>query len=555
MLDLLLIINSIFLILVLLLTYFSIGIVFKITTRILIGKEIYFSVFKTVLYGLLILVFFYVLIKSTYLLNSVSVTCLPILIFFYERSMSINGVIPKANNENWIKFSLLGFLGFLIFYLAKYLFHFSSQINTGYSDQAFYHTIASSLKFTGVETVNIHTGELQLIPGMIYHYWDLWFLAFHYDFLSILNQLGLFESFNQFEINILVFQPSLFLILFIGFIEVSLMTITRNFSILKFRISIIVIISLLVLSHSFLEFGIIHHPKQFLIASIFVYFILEILQNKIRTIDFFYFYPILLFSYPLPGAVLIATCFLFSINWENIAANFSERKFYYDVISVLTTCCLFILYYFFYAQTCIPQLYSQNKPPWSLLTAVSRIFIYHGYHTMISPLGVFICLNLLILLFIFKGRIFSNNISRDCFKYLLMFSILNILVGHFLSAIMYNVPEEFQFYNNDYFSLALILLLDTIFLFYHLRKKLILPFSICFTSFFYFINTSFYNKPNFYKGISMSYNNYFTLKSKKFNKDIPVQIDDNLDVLYSFSDIIPSFHNSYSRHKKNICLN
>jgi hypothetical protein len=277
MLNLTLITSSLFIVFVLVSIYFAVGFLIKIAIKKITGNQVYFSVFKTILYGLLTIVYFYTIVKSAYPLNSVTITCVPILIYFYERGKPCNSKFHQVNYRNLFYIFLFAFFGFLIFYLAKYFFHFSSQINTGYSDQAFYHVVSSNLKLTGIETINIQIDDSKLIPGIIYHYWDLWFLAFHYDLLSILNQLGLFESLNQFEINVLVFQPSLFLILFVGFIELSFNISSEKLNIVKYRNTIVIIASLLVLCHSFLEFGIIHHPKQFFIASVFVFFILEIL--------------------------------------------------------------------------------------------------------------------------------------------------------------------------------------------------------------------------------------------------------------------------------------
>jgi hypothetical protein len=553
MLNLSLITSSLVLILSLLIVYFSIGYTFRTIVKKITKKDISFTIFKTILYGLLIVVFFYVLIKSPYILNSISITFVPVLIFFYERSKLVKAESQAVNYKNLTKYFLFGFFAFFIFYLAKYLFHFSSQINTGYSDQAFYHTIASSLKFTGIETINIHTGGLKLIPGMIYHYWDLWFLAFHYDLLIILNQFGLFESFNQFEINVLVFQPSLFLILFIGFIETSFKISVEFLKRVKYKASILILSSLLVLCHSFLEFGIIHHPKQFFIAAIFILFVMEILDIKKISVNFFYFYPFLIFYYPLPGSILMATCLIFSSNWENIRANFRSKKLYSHLAFIVFTFILFFYYYFIYAQTCIPQLYNHSKPAWRILTAVNKIFIFHGYHNLISPLGVFVSINLIFILLIHKKRILSGIISVTIINYVLTFSILNILLGHLVSAIFYNVPEEFQLYNNDYFSLSLILLFDVLLVFYYLRGKVFFAFLICIFSFLYFLVITFYDKPLFYKGVSIEYSDYIKLKSKRFDKHLRVQIEDNIDELISFSDITLSFYNSYPKHKKNIC--
>lgn len=553
MLNINLISNSLILILALLIGYFSIGSLFREIVKKIIQKDVHFTIFKTVLYGVLIVVFFYALIKSPYLLNSVSITFVPVLLFYYEKSKLLNIKCQAVNYRNLTKWFLLGSLAFFIFYIAKYLFHFSHQINTGYSDQAFYHAIASSLKYTGIETINIHTGALNLIPGMIYHYWDLWFLAFHYDFLSTLNHFGLFESFNQFEINILVFQPSLFLILLIGFIETSFKISEKILIKIKFRAFVVTSSALLVLCQSFLEFGIIHHPKQFLIASFFIILILEMLEHKTRFINVFYFYPILLFCYPLPGSVLIATSFLISIKRKKNISNFRENYFRYQLTSIIFTFILFIWYYFFYAQTCIPKLYTQNKLAWNVPVVLNRIFIYHGYHTIVSPLGLFVLLNSIIGILIYKKRILTNNISANIFNVILIFSILNIFVGHFSSAMLYNLPEEFQFYNNDYFSLSILMLCDVYLLFNYLKSKLMLILSISIFSIIYFMIKTFHQKPSFYKGISLYYKEYNQIKGTKNKHKAKPQVQDDLPVLYSTSDIICSFFNSYPIHRKNLC--
>lgn len=554
MINLTLITSSLFLIFSFVSIYFLIGILLKISIKKITGRQVYFSFFKTILYGLLTVVYFYAIVKSPYFLNSVSITGVPIFIFFYEQKKIGYEKLNELKYGYSKNIFLLAIFSFLIYFIAKYSFHFSTKVNTGYSDQAFYHTIASSLKLTGVETINIHTG-LKLVPGMIYHYWDLWFLAFHYDVLSLLNNFDLFNNLNQFEISSLVFQPSLFVILFFALIEISIKLSTKALNNTNFIIGIVILGAFLASCHYFLEFGIAHHPKQFIISAIFFMFTLEILDNNSNQFNFFYFYPIILFYYPIPGAILIATCFIFSLNWKNMIDNFQNKRFYLHLSIIAVTLSVFCCYYFIYAQTCIPQLYIQNKPSWNISSVMNRIFIYHGYHTLISPLGVFIILNLIIICLIYVKRILTSLASPQIIIYFLLFPILNILVGHFVSAIFYTLPEEFQFYNNDYFSLSLLILFDISLLFHYFRSKNILALLFLGLTGFYFLYLTFYNKTPFYNGITISYSDYYNLKKKKFQNLKYPEKPDNLNSLHINSDILFSIYNSFPKHRINLCEN
>jgi hypothetical protein len=124
-----------------------------------------------------------------------------------------------------------------------------------------------------------------------------------------------------------------------------------------------------------------------------------------------------------------------------------------------------------------------------------------------------------------------------------------------VSAVLYNFLEEFQLYNNDYFSLSFILLFDVLIVFYYCAKKVLLPFAISILSLIFFINASFYNMPTFYKGISVSYTAYIELKNKRYDSSYSPRVDDDLPSMYSFSDIVLSFYNSFPRHNKNLCTN
>jgi hypothetical protein len=553
MIDIRIISSSLFLIFVLLLSYYLIGRFINYIINNAFRKKFDFSIFKAIFYGILTVVYFYALVKSSSLLNSVTITGIPILIILYERNKSIHLQSSENSIGINVKSILLVFLSFSLFYAAKYSFHFSSEIHTGYSDQAFYHAIASSLRLTGVETINIHTGALKLVPGMIYHYWDLWFLAFHYDFLSIINNFGLFINLNQFEINTLVFQPSLFIVIYFGLLEISMNFSRRIIKKNDFKIGIAIFIAFLASLHTFLEFGIIHHPKQFIIGSLFLFFLLELSENVSNQFRFIYFYPALLFYYPLPGSVLIATCFIFSINWKSITKNFISKKFYLQIIIIALTLFSFICYYFFLAKSCMPKVYTINKSSWDLISVISRILFYHGYHTLFSPLGIIIMLNSIIIYFIYKKKSMTILDSFSIISPLIIFSYLNIIIGHLVSALLYTLPEDFQFYNNDYFFVSIFLIFDFILIYNYFKDRLIYYFSFLVLCGFYFLINTFYNKPSFYFGVSIPYPNYNRIKNKKFMSVSNSAISDSLPSLYSASDIIYSIYNTFPKHDVNLC--
>jgi hypothetical protein len=115
------------------------------------------------------------------------------------------------------------------------------------------------------------------------------------------------------------------------------------------------------------------------------------------------------------------------------------------------------------------------------------------------------------------------------------------------------VPEQFQFYNNDYYSVAILLIIDTLILYNFFEKKLneiviylfmILCFLICSYCYFNF-------RPNFDSAIKLRYTDYFKLKRFTKEKDLSTKIE--LPSLYQIPDILYSTFNRRVEYSFDLC--
>src|ERR1035437_189284 len=207
--------------------FFSfVSFIYKQLIKLLFNFSITNSFFKDLIYGILISIYVYVLIKSKFSLNSITITIAPVLIYLFEKNRKPNILGLKTiglKKHNRSLNTLISFAVVLFILILNFHFHFyANKVNTGYLDHAWYHSVAKNLQLTGIETLNIYINPENLKPGFIYHYWDLWTQAFFYDSLKILNSVGSLFDFNEFEINVLVFQPLLVIIIFFGFKELGL---------------------------------------------------------------------------------------------------------------------------------------------------------------------------------------------------------------------------------------------------------------------------------------------------------------------------------------------
>lgn len=532
---------------------YSAGKVFELLCFWQNPKQNKFSFFKVLFYGIILVVYFYSGFKSELFFNSVTLTLAPLLMFVFEKKSSLEPSIfnDSLDNLSSKKLNFFSILFFLIFWVFKYLFHFSSVVNTGYGDQCWYHLLAMNLKNTGVESMNIHIDPINQKAGFVYHYWDIWLQAFSYETLDFFNSINIFNGVNYFEVYVVVCQPLLFFILLIGLAELAATLVKLN----KYNIHIFVLVAIVFLSltHVINEFGIIFHSKQFIVAATFIFILINILNGNKNYFSFYLFLIPLLFYYPLPGAVLIATIFIFQIfeYRDRLKDEFTKYLllFLWGGISIT----VFVWYYFLYGVTCYK---AELVEKWEVKKAVWYVLVYNGYHTLFSLTGLITIIGFLLLInpsFINKKLKFVLSGQT---RTIIMISILNIVVGKIISGILYNAPETFQFYNNTYFNVSILLIVILFFLLHMVNKWPVVYKSGLYLFFIYlgYINSvgTFLNENLFYNSIKIAKSDYMKIKEFKDSAENIYPVS-NSSSLYSINDIITSFFNKSIRHQYNIC--
>jgi hypothetical protein len=539
------------LLIIVLVFVYLVGYSFNFLCHRLFNIKSEYSLFKKLFYGVLLIIYFFVLFKSKSILNSVFLSGIPFCLFIYEYYLHKNFCDFKKNQAFNSKTIVISLITIAIILIAKFKFHFSDQINLGYGDYSFYHSVAKHLLDTGIETINIQKGLSELSPGFIYHYWDLWFFAFVYWVHDCFNYFDVFNGLNYFEIYTLVAQPLLYVIIYFGLFELANL-LFRNLGVNnKFEYTIPLIVSIAMLIR-IVNFSVLVHSKQFILGVFIIYFLLElkIFQNKFPFI-YIIFAPAILFAYPIPGSVLIITFFVLITVCYGFFKSLKSFPFYGVLVFALFTLVIYYLYYFHYAITCLPNSTGEII---SINDLIYSVFIYNGYHTVISINGILIIFNILLVVYLIKSKveIIGNAIKKNLIV-IITFCIVNCITGHLIAALLYMVPEQFQFYNNDYYSVAILLIIDTLIFCKLFKKKLneiviylfmILCFLIC--SYFYFNS-----RPIFDSALKLRYKDYFKLKGLIKEKELYTSIE--LPVLYQIPDILYSIFNRRVQYSFDLC--
>jgi hypothetical protein len=542
--------SNLLLIIIFVFIYFA-GIIFKFLCNILFNIKSEYSLFKTLFYGVLLIIYFFVLFKSKSILNSVFLSGIPFCLFIYEYYLHKNFNDVKKNQAFNSKTILISLITIAFILIAKFLFHFSDQVNLGYGDYSFYHSIAKHLLDTGIETINIQKSPSELSPGFIYHYWDLWFFAFVYWVHDVFNYFGVFNGLNYFETLTLVAQPLLYIFIYFGLLEVAKLLFSKFGVNKKFEYTLPLIVSIAMLIR-FVEFSVLIHSKQFILGAFIIFFLLELknFQNKFPFI-YIIFAPAILFAYPIPGSVMIISFCVLITTYTGFFKSLKSFPFYGVLIFTISTLIAYYFYYFQYATTCLPNSTSEII---SINNLIYSIFIYNGYHTIISINGLIIILNILLVVYLIKSKveIIGNAIKKKLIV-IITFCIVNFIMGHLIASLLYMVPEKFQFYNNDYYSVAILLIIDTLIfykVFAHKLNRIViyLFMIICFLTCSY----RYFNfRPNFYSAIQLQYNDYFKLKGFINEKDLSTRIE--LPCLYQIPDLLYSIFNRRVEYSFDLC--
>jgi hypothetical protein len=560
--------------------FYCVGLAYKTVIRWLLNYSYEGNFFKDFFYGLIVFVYFFVLVKSRFSLNSITITFAPLFLYLVENKeatatskpgFSPTGVLKNVKEtlssflkaRSKIYYTLNSLFVIILFLCFNFYFHFhNGQVNTGYGDQGWYHTVAKSLQTTSIETINIHIPSGYLQQGYIYHYWDLWTLCFFYDFLRVLNEIGLLQDFNEFEIYVLVFQPILTIGLFFGMNELAVkitaalsskIDVTSYFWILPF-------FSAIALTHGFAEIGIVHHPKQFIIAGLFITIATQLFGKEEKYVKLLFLSPLLLFYFPLPGAVMISTVILFISlnNWHRKILKC--RWFWQMILSQVILLGMFVYLYFIHGNTCYTNLNKiYESDSYKISTVFYRLFIYHAYHIAFSFGGVIFFVNAAFLIYLnFPLNYFDNTYSSTIKPVILLlaFAILNFVLGHIISSVFYTAPEEFQFYNNDFFIFSVMTLIDLIAVFVILLQKnnssvKLLYSLITFILVVVLLKNIYFSNLRYYCAVGIKQDSYEDIKNLKASRCLNTTGTSNTP--FVVADIVYSFFNNRSYYNFSFC--
>jgi len=496
---------SIFITVTLFLIYTAIGF---LMSRIK-NRDVSFLEFQNTFIGIIIFIGFYALFKSDFMLNSITITLVPILLFWIFID-SKNGV--RTNNyDGSNKGHLLYFFISIVFLaILNYLIYFrNGMIYTGYKDHSFYHLVASNINLFGKEYIqNVH--DLNPVSGGIYHYWELWHLSFVYD-------IGFFFHLNCFESYVLVHKMLLTAIVVFG--AISILRIRES------QLIVYCIVIFLIALNIIGEFNILIHPKNFINFSLILLVILKVMESVRLDVPFFLFVTLVaLFYNPLPGIPIIAALGLM-VFWNR------WRKL---LIAAAGVVIILILYLLLFYKVYSPPIATNdiNNLEFNIFGFLRHLFIYNGYHFCMSYWWVI----LLVLLFVFNKQIDIKVV---------WFFTMVILFGFVFSSVFYTHFEQWQFTNNLGLIISVILtkgVLNT----QNSRVKYPMLVFLLLISVWRFHES---NKVPFYQGIILSGDAYDKIRQNRpssiHRKIMPWKFDgykySDSDFLFSIKNGVPCY--------------
>jgi hypothetical protein len=463
--------------------------------------------FHNTLFGCIVTIGIYALIKSHFQLNSVTITLIPI--FLLLRFWRTNPTELAKTNFPYL------FFGFVLIVINFTIYFKPTYINTGYGDHSWYHIIASNINIFGTETAD-SAFENQPFNCGIYHYWELWHQSLTYD-------IGKLCNLNTFEAYVLIHKVVLSLIILIGSIELFV-----KLNIKSAMIPGLAIIAILGLNN---EFNILIHPKQFITFSTLLLIFLQ--HTKTNKVDFNLFLFILftnLFYSPLAGITIIAALALYC-TIEDI------RNLKKIIPFGILTLAMFIFLYFRIYQIPTTEI---GKITFELKRFFNHFIFYNVYHTTIN--------NWVVLLIVFLNLILINSIKFTN-RFELLFFISILLFGSLFSSLLAFWKEQFQFMNNIQFMVALLFFKTLSEIQIKLpRTAAIITYFISSISVFQFLS---YQKLRYYQPYHIDYDDYQARRDKKTNNLIRIQ-----DEKKSFAtrwcyeeDILYSIENKAVQHK------
>ncbi len=463
--------------------------------------------FENIFYGVIITVGLYALIKSQFIVNSITMTLIPIVV-------SLRLMNKKIEENNGNKY-LPTFLCLILFIFNFSLYFKSTYVNTGYGDHSFYHLITSNIYLFGKESVDCAHNELPFSCG-IYHYWDLWHQSMAYE-------IGLTFKLNSFEAYVLVHKIVLSLIIFIG-----AQKIIEQYNLHNIKFIVIIIFIILGINN---EFNILIHPKQFITFATTILIIYKFQETKNIDIPLLVFILFTnLFYSPLSGITLVATIAAYR-TIKNIKTIKST------IILLIISVTLFILLYQFVYQNPIQNI---GEITWEINKFIRHFIFYNIYHSFLSNWPIMLIITMVL---IFKKDFKLIN------SFELHITVLILLFGSFFSSILFFWKEHFQFMLNFQFALTIL------FIKFLSKTKIDNPKLTIITTYFMSLFAIFqfytYQKLRYYTPFKIDNKNYFSLRLRA--KEKLLCVSDSQETInvrqVNEEDFLFSIENKVLKHK------